>query len=440
MRRHPRGGCFEESEDYMTYPVRFVCLLVALAALNSAVAAQVVPGDFIDLNSAAKARDLLSPGVYWRVRHGMTIKVAPSERIEWPPPYEVATEKYSSQVRLSEDHRSLVGYVAGLPFPMVDANDPYAGVKIMWNNSFRPMYTDDLDIRLFEGETLYVDVNRPQRIVENEEIGHYFVYNLVGRTEVEPLPTDPGFKTSGVMFMSAMYPFLAPTEVRGKGIIRYRYADPNKGDNAWMWMPGVRRLRRLSEAFLGTAAGTDQFAPDDYEGFGAKNENYDWRFLGEKMMLGAIDVEHIPAQTCPTDGGGSVCPERWQLRRVFIVEGIPRRNRVPEELTGRRVLYLDAEAWVLLYEDVYDRGGELAKNFTNWLAYRDRPVPDARVAIYPYKRVFEAAEAITDVKAGLSEVYYRPSRHTQERETWYINMGTVNPATFTLDAMVKAAK
>jgi hypothetical protein len=427
-------------ETSVAYAVKFVCLLIALVALHSTAAAQVKSGDVVSRNNAEKARELLSPGVYWRVQQGMTIKVVPTERIEWPPPYQVATEKYSAQVRLSEDNRSLVGYVAGLPFPLVDANDPYAGVKITWNNSFRPMYTDDLDIRLFEGETLYVDVNHPQRIVENEEIGHYFVYNLVGRTEVAPLPTDPAFKTSGVLFMSAMYPFLAPSEARGKGIIRYRYAEPDKGDNAWMWMPGGRRLRRLNEAFLGTAAGTDQFAPDDYEGFGAKNENYDWRFLAEKTMLGAIDIEHVPANTCPSDGGGSVCPERWQLRRIFVVEGIPRRDRVPEELTGRRVLYLDAEAWVLLYEDVYNRRGELAKNFTNWLAYRDRPVPDARVAVYPYKRLFEAAEAITDVRAGLSEVYYRPSRQTQEKETWYINMGTVDQSTFTLQAMVKAAK
>ena len=121
-------------------------------------------------------------------------------------------------------------------------------------------------------------------------------------------------------------------------------------------------------------------------------------------------------------------------------KGIPRRNRVREELTGRRVLYVDAEAWVLLYQDVYNRGGELAKNFTNWLAYRDRPVPDARIAIYPYKRLFEAAEAITDVKAGLSEVYYRPSRRTEEKEAWYINMGTVDKGAFTVQALVKAAK
>ena len=82
--------------------------------------AQVKPGDFITDENVYKVRDLITPGQYMRVMHGMSIKIAPTERIDWPPPYKEATEKYSSQVRLSSDGRSLVGYVAGEPFPIVD--------------------------------------------------------------------------------------------------------------------------------------------------------------------------------------------------------------------------------------------------------------------------------------------------------------------------------
>ena len=94
---------------------------------------------------------------------------------------------------------------------------------------------------------------------------------------------------------------------------------------------------------------------------------------------------------------------------------------------------------MVLAHDAYDRKGELYKNFTNWLVFRDRPVPDARVAIYPYKRLFEVAETTTDVTSGISEVHYLPSHHTPERETWYINMGVTNKQMFTLDALVKEA-
>jgi hypothetical protein len=56
----------------------------------------------------------------------VTLKIAPTDRIDWPPPYRETTEKYSAQVKLSPDHRnrSLIGYVAGEPFPLLDPNDP----------------------------------------------------------------------------------------------------------------------------------------------------------------------------------------------------------------------------------------------------------------------------------------------------------------------------
>jgi hypothetical protein len=425
---------------------RMLCLLVAAtfamfaAALRvSSAMAQVKPGDFISADNASKVKDLVSPGVYWRVQHGMTIKIVPTERIDWPPPYKQATEKYSAQVRLTPDHRSLVGYVAGQPFPLIDLNDPDAGVKIMWNNSFRPMYSDDLDARSFGCHGRYEQREKNEHEVEYEEIGHYRIYNNVGRTEVEPLPTDPDFKATGRYFMGALYPVLAPAEIRGQAFLRYRYADPDRGDDAWFWKPGSRRFRRVSEATLGSAQGVEQFYPDDYEGFSAKNENYDWRLLGEKTMLNAIDVEHVPAVPCPTDGLASVCPERWQLRRVFIIEGTPRRSRVPEELYSRHVVYVDAEGWAVFAHDAYDRHGELYKSFANWLTYRDRPVANARVAIYPFKRLFEVAETTTDVQSGLAETCFLPSPDANEKETWYINMGVTSKSMFTLQAVVDAA-
>src|SRR5215467_10704283 len=87
-------------------------LAIALAALSSTASAQVKPGDFITPDNASKVQDLVSPGVYYKVTHGMTMKIVPTERVDWPPPYKDATEKYSAQVRLSQDKRSVVGYVA----------------------------------------------------------------------------------------------------------------------------------------------------------------------------------------------------------------------------------------------------------------------------------------------------------------------------------------
>src|ERR1700674_90768 len=118
-------------------------LILVVGSSSVPAQAQVKPGDFITPDNAYKVKDLVSPGQYLRVMHGMTIQVTPTERIDWPPPYKDATEKYSSQVRLTPDHRSLVGYVAGEPFPLIDVNDPDDGTKVMWNMAFRPISSDE---------------------------------------------------------------------------------------------------------------------------------------------------------------------------------------------------------------------------------------------------------------------------------------------------------
>src|SRR5260370_23519752 len=99
-------------------------LMLVVGISNRPASAQVQPGDFITPDNATKVKDLVSPGQYLRVLHGMTIKVTPTERIDWPPPHNDATEKYSSQARLTPTHRTLLGYVACQPFPIVGSNHP----------------------------------------------------------------------------------------------------------------------------------------------------------------------------------------------------------------------------------------------------------------------------------------------------------------------------
>ncbi len=170
-----------------------LALACAILINTSAVNAQVKPGDFITPENATKVQDLVGPGVYYKVAHGMSMKIVPTQRVDWPPPYKDATEKYSSQVRLSNDKRSVVGYVAGQPFPLIDANDPEAANKIVWNNVFRPITTDDYDLRYYDCDSAYEKKGPQTQQIEYFQIGHYAGYDLVGRTEVEPLPTDPDF-------------------------------------------------------------------------------------------------------------------------------------------------------------------------------------------------------------------------------------------------------
>jgi Protein of unknown function (DUF1329) len=416
--------------------------LATMGTLAGISYAQVRPGDFITPENASKVQDLVGPGVYYKVQHGMTMKITPTERVDWPPPYKDATEKYSSQVRLSQDKRSVVGYVAGQPFPLIDANDPDVAVKVIWNNVFRPITTDDYDLRFYDCDSSYQKNGPQDQQIEYFQIGHYAGYDLVGRTEVEPIPIDPDFKKTDRYWLFGLYPILAPQEIRGTGFIRWRYAEPKRGDDIWSLNAGSRRVRRINESIMSssTASGTSAHSwdPDHYSGFNPKTEEYVYKFLGEKNMLATIHAIHSPEQRCPTDGGTSACPEAWEMRHMYIIQALPDRSRI-DALDSKTIIYMDSEMWFEPYIDTYDRSGRLFRSHIYWLATRDRPVPDAKVAIYPFKRSFVVGAVSTDVQTGLATMCYLPGMETPERECWYINMGAVDKSFFTTDAMVRAA-
>src|SRR5258708_1426667 len=197
--------------------------LAVLSAGNLSIAG-VNPGDTITKDQADKVADLVSPGNLILVKQGMTMKIVPTERLEWPPPYKSATEKYSPQVSLAPDG-TLKGYSAGLPFPLVDANDPQAALKVMWNFSYRPLYTDDAVSKNVEIAS-YRPGSTPADPVEHFTIGNVGFYNNIGRTEVNPIPTDPEAATPNIRYRFGAYPFLQPSQTRAFGFIPYPTIHP----------------------------------------------------------------------------------------------------------------------------------------------------------------------------------------------------------------------
>ncbi|HLX37871.1 MAG TPA: hypothetical protein VKR29_08715, partial [Candidatus Binataceae bacterium] len=78
-----------------------VLALFSLGLPKIAYPASVKPGDLITPDNASLVRDLVSPGNFALVVQGMRMKIVPTEHLEYPPPYQAATEKYSPQVRLN---------------------------------------------------------------------------------------------------------------------------------------------------------------------------------------------------------------------------------------------------------------------------------------------------------------------------------------------------
>src|SRR5947207_980745 len=127
--------------------IRAACAIIAVGAVNLTAAgwatADVQPGDTITKENMDKADNLLIPTIMSYVEHGIPIKVIAYRKVELPRLYKEATEKYANQVKISPDGREIFNYVAGLPFPNIDPNDPLVATKIMCNLEEKPAYVEN---------------------------------------------------------------------------------------------------------------------------------------------------------------------------------------------------------------------------------------------------------------------------------------------------------
>src|SRR5260370_4129256 len=98
------------------------------------------------------------------------------------------------------------------------------------------------------------------------------------------MPTDPDFKTTGRYWLFGLYPILSPMEIRGTGFIRWRYADPKRGDDIWALNKGSRRILRVNESIMSsstTPGGTSAHAwdPVNYTAFNPKPDHTAYKSL-----------------------------------------------------------------------------------------------------------------------------------------------------------------
>src|SRR5215468_4946754 len=271
-----------------------VVLMTAGIGARSALA-DVAPGDKINASNVAKAKDLLSPGMEWCVKRGFPITVVEPKRVEWPKAYKEATEKYAPQVKLSADGLSVNGYVAGQPFPNLDTKDPQVALKIMWNYEYGFVNgIDDTDLRNFDADTGSLPANGPMSVERHFLLDHFRRLFWTGRLYVDPKPDKPN--PNGYRAQQGLYPILEPFDLKGVGALGNRYTDSAKQDDSWLYLPSLRRVRRLSTAQRSDALFGQDTDVDSYYGYAGHIAWADYKFLGDKEIIATVHAEHFPVK------------------------------------------------------------------------------------------------------------------------------------------------
>ena len=414
-----------------------------LVLASAADTAAVEPGELITKQNVEKIDGLVAEGVRWSVANGMEMKIVPYEHIAIPPTYLAATEKYGAQVELSAQNE-LVNWVAGKPFPTIDNDDPLAPVKIMYNFQNTHYFSDDLALHLVDADTgsLYIDAkgNRHYQVERHFVADWLRVMQFQGRLHHEPAPVfEPNPDT--VFRKSGLYPLIEPFDLKGVGGISFRYTDLLRQDDTWLYLPMLRRVRRMSSAQRSDALFGQDIDVDSYGGYAGQIPWFEWRLLGEKPMLASLHGKNLPPVPCKVDGGMTFC-EDWEMRpNVYVVEGKP---KVPNYAYSKRVIFVDKETNFIVYSDMYDHAGELWKVVMQSIRTSKRPNPEVAYE-YDEPRMFIYAFTVVDMQLMHGTRAAIPGIAFPDEAGWYIDIGfdekqSVDADWFSIGGLVAAGR
>jgi hypothetical protein len=257
--------------------------------------------------------------------------------------------------------------IYGLPFPKIDPSDPRAGDKVVHNYRVRKMQADgnrhefDLNDVKLGGEVL-----RTVKILLSHK--YYF-----GTTAPPPasLPDNTEMRQLGAA--------LFPKDLEGIGVVTWRIHDWTTWDPVWMYMPTIRRVRRVRSSQRGDRIPGFEVQADDADCYDNKATYFTWKLTGSREIIGPvggdtpyayrlekespsrstmnIPYNNVVFETPESEGAGW-----WPLKNVFIrrpvwiVEGKPKD---PYYESGTIVLYIDRDLYHGYYKISYTPAGEL---------------------------------------------------------------------------------
>ena len=325
-------------------------------------------GDVITFDQLESLRPFL-PKEVWANRdffffEGMKLEIGPSFADYSPATvYQDATKQFAGQPKLGPDG-SLENYVAGQPFAMdqIDCKgDPQAGLKTIWNFHYRWSPPSGLSSFYYS----YWD--------RGEELPLYYE-GTGGGVALSRRPEPALLAEGGDMFRGETRKnaggaeVTAPFDARGIMLLTYRYKESDKpldqarNDDTWVYVPTLRRVRRISTAQRTDAISGTDFTLDDLFSFNGVVPQYEWACIGEQDILAPFNtkVKGYPLVKDQNFGpyGLSFANDRWELRRAILVRMVPRNKEHPY---SRKDIYIDKQTLQPLYSFAYDQKEELWK-------------------------------------------------------------------------------
>lgn len=292
----------------------------------------------------------------------------------------------------------------GLPFPDLKTGDKDFATKFMWNYDCRWAYDETID---HAGGTFEKRKGEPVRWSTAELKILYFK----NRMEVSPKPDLPN--PLGI-YKATMIHWRKPDSMKNTINLSYRYVDPTKPDDTYLYLPSLRRVLRAESGQRSTPLLGNLAAMDDIAGFDGRIPDFTYTLVKEQKVLAVTDnkvdmrVEKWKSKELPFVNDG------YEIRDCYVIDIKPKDPKYPQ---STKRIWIDKEDGISIYYVVtWDRAGKVWKM---WLhAFRRHSMLGERMPI------MDKAFAI-DTQFGMATFYSTITTANDQKYT-YSDFSTSN--------------
>ena len=334
---------------------------------------EIKPGNYTykDLETQPGLKELFWPQMLERIKPGgppfvgniAEFEIVPTEQMFFATPICDASRENRGKTKLRED-----GYLVyetwhgGYPFPR--PSGPQKAWQIMYNVEKRYLNfgLDFLILGFNHGYTKDLQMDFDCDYI----VRHH---RLAGRAYMKPYGFFDDRAQKRGEFRSFIMPFLSPRDIAGQVQSALYFLDPEKSDQIYMYIPSLRRVRKLSATDSQDPIAGQDVIYDDNEGFMQKlsptRYPYETTVLEETEFLVAFVEDGSPYATSDTV---EIKGLKFQRRPVYVVE---MKQLDPNYVYSRRVFYIDQETWAHYMVVNYDQKDRLYR--TNYIIYSWHP-------------------------------------------------------------------
>ncbi len=333
------------------------------------IAPEIKPGKYTykDLEKHPGLKELLPPEIFDRVKPGgppfagdiPEFEIVPTQQYYWSLPICEMTKKSMGTTKLDKDGYIITeSWPGGFPFPRPSGK--FKAQQVFYNYVKRYSYFGNNCS--FMGRSLGIDKNLT---VDFDSIYRLDTLRLSRRVTIPPFGWYDKRAEKNNEFKSMLTTMYSPRDVKGTVILTNQYENIDKFNQNMIYIPSLRRVRKMSSTDTQDPMSGQDIIYDDNEGFSQKisptRYPYKFEIIAEREYLFPMSTDGT--EYIDSKDGYSLKNIKMERRPCYVVELTQEDSNY---VYSKRKFYVDMETLMITGLILnYDQKGRLYRsNFT----------------------------------------------------------------------------